>query len=82
MSLFLPSNVIKITVSLDLQVAFFGQVLEAAGALGLKRLRSLVEWECRQLVNTTTVSDDTPMCRRAPQARFKPTIVCALLLPR
>ncbi|CAM9474506.1 unnamed protein product, partial [Hapterophycus canaliculatus] len=37
------------------KVAFYEKVLEAAGALGLERLRSLVEWECRQLVNTTTV---------------------------
>ncbi|CAM9549795.1 unnamed protein product, partial [Ectocarpus sp. 8 AP-2014] len=37
------------------KVAFYEKVLEAAGALGLHRLRSLVEWECRQLVNTTTI---------------------------
>ncbi|CAB1107021.1 unnamed protein product [Ectocarpus sp. CCAP 1310/34] len=37
------------------KVALYEKVLEAAGALGLHRLRSLVEWECRQLVNTTTV---------------------------
>ncbi|CAM9662216.1 unnamed protein product [Scytosiphon promiscuus] len=37
------------------KVTFYEKVLEAAGALGLERLRSLVEWECRQLVNTTTV---------------------------
>lgn len=39
------------------QVAFYEKVLEAAGSLGLERLTSLVEWECRQLVNTTTVSN-------------------------
>lgn len=39
------------------QVAFFEKVLEAAGILRLDRLISLVEWECRQLVNTTTVSE-------------------------
>lgn len=38
------------------QVAFFEKVLEAAGVLRLDRLISLIEWECRQLVNTTTVS--------------------------
>eukprot|EP00752_Nemacystus_decipiens_P012142 g10764.t1 len=37
------------------KVAFFEKVLEAAVILRLDRLISLVEWECRQLVNTTTV---------------------------
>lgn len=37
------------------QVAFFEKVLEAAGILRLDRLISLVEWECRQLVDITTV---------------------------
>ncbi len=43
-------------VSSNIQVAFYEKVLEAAGTLRLERLSSLVEWECRQLVNTVTVS--------------------------
>eukprot|EP00903_Cladosiphon_okamuranus_P011781 g11074.t1 len=37
------------------KVVFLEKVLEGAGILQLNRLISLVEWECRQLVNTTTV---------------------------